>query len=184
MANFALLLAVVLLAYVCEGVPVSTTASTDDLKVETLQNELSKLQAQLQALKGGRTGSKSDNDVLVGQHPTKDSPNLKPIGQADGVFYDTPVKIQKRLYERRLAWGGPQPLRQIGFPPLRSIQDDPSQLKREQPRLQLTLDDNADIRQDIIAAVENHLLEDLEAAKAYGVQPEEILRDLKQKQQA
>jgi len=166
----SVLYALLLLQPLAYGLPVASTASDNPKQSGTDTDH-----------------NVQTNSALTEMHPVQaeeEFGKLKPMDrQPEGFFNDRLAKIPKRLKRQS---PGLQPLRSIsivGPQPLRAlIQDDPAPSKRSQPRLKISLDDNADLRQDVISAVERHLLDDLEAARDYGIRPEEILQDLRQRQ--
>jgi len=92
-----------------------------------------------------------------------------------GVFYDQPVVPAARVQSRDVAW---QPLKRSWQPLKRDHADSDT---GSPAKFQLLLRDNVQLRQQLIEAVENHLLSDLNAAQQYGIKPEQILLDLQEK---
>jgi len=57
-------------------------------------------------------------------------------------------------------------------------------LKRNsKPEVALGIEEEVDIRQQVINAIEKHISADLDAGKEYGIRPETILEDLDIKEQ-
>jgi len=75
-------------------------------------------------------------------------------------------------------------MNRISMPQRRGVGWQP--LKRsggEEQSFQLGFNDPSNLRQQMVDVIEDHLLRDLESARQYGVEPQQILQDLRAKHQ-
>jgi len=145
------------------GVPVNDQRSADELSEIKTENQMVQLQQQLEKLQKDLAGLKSGgkNQLLTSS-------------QNNVQNWD----MNSRKIDLDNDNGNQQQRRGVGWQPLKRVAEPNTP---NQGSFKLQFNDETSLRQEMVDAIENHLLRDLETARKYGIEPQEILQDLRQK---
>uniref|UniRef100_A0A914WK90 Uncharacterized protein n=1 Tax=Plectus sambesii TaxID=2011161 RepID=A0A914WK90_9BILA len=169
-------------------------------KLKSIQEQLSQLQAQLKeseatsAVQPGPqiAGNPSKTEASVaGAVKAEVDPRLAQVDSRDenpeAAFVEGSMGQEEvylpRPVPRQIGW---QPMkRRVGWQPMKkAVGWQPFKRDEEGAPFSLTMKVDPDLRDEMLQAVEKHLIEDLTVAQNYGIQPQQILADLRERNAA
>jgi hypothetical protein len=148
-----------------------------DQKINEIRQQLAKLQEEIGSQ---QTSQQNGPQVNAGSSKTDEAVDAErpPVDDPSVTYIDARTN-------RQIGW---QPMRRlVAWQPMKKAasfawQQSPSfawqPLKRQQSQF-----DDASIREQMVQAVEQNLLEDLREGQKYGIEPQEILADLRLRNQ-
>jgi len=170
-------------------------------KLKSIQEQLSQLQAQLkesEATGAGQPGpqiagnpSKTEASVAgavkAGINPRPAQVDAARDDNSEATFVEGSMGQEEqyvpRPVPRQIGW---QPMkRRVGWQPMKkAVGWQPMKRDEDGTTYRLTMKADDDLRDEMLQAVERHLIEDLTAAQKYGIEPQQILADLRDRNAA